>query len=112
MFNVKKIKEIAFMLIALVVIIVMGFDIRNLDDQKDILMFVIYTIPIMLLLLYVKKFKYIKPNLFLTLIFLTLGLWSLLTFYVLHDLVILISMILGMGITLLVIFFYRIAKNS
>ncbi len=97
------------MLIALVVIIVIGFDIRNLDDQKDILMFVIY---IMLLLLYAKKFKYIKPNLFLTLIFLTLGLWSLLTFYVLHDLVILISIILGMGITLLVIFFYRIAKNS
>ncbi|CAH2464620.1 MULTISPECIES: hypothetical protein [Bacillus cereus group] len=108
----EKIKEIAFMLIALVVIIVMGFDIRNPDDQKDIFMFVIYTIPIMLLLLYVKKLKYSKPNLFLTLIFLTLGLWSLLTFYVLHDLAILISMILGMGITLLVIFFSRITRNN
>lgn len=38
------------MFIALVVIIVMGFDISNLDDQKDILMFVIYTIPIILLI--------------------------------------------------------------
>lgn len=107
----KKINEILFMLIILIVIIIMGFDIKNPNDQKNILLFIAYTIPIMLLLLYIKKIKYKKPNLFLFLIFLILTAWSVLTFYLLHNLIIFISMILSSGITLLIIFYSRLAKE-
>ncbi|EJR48525.1 hypothetical protein IIO_06644 [Bacillus cereus VD115] len=107
----KKINEILFMLIVLIVIIIMGFDIKNPNDQKNILLFIVYTIPIMLLLIYIKKIKYNRPNLFLLLIFLVLTTWSILTFYLLHNLIIFISMILSAGITLLIIFYSRL-KND
>ncbi|WP_323868077.1 hypothetical protein, partial [Xenorhabdus szentirmaii] len=104
----KKKNEILFMLSILTVIIIMGFDIKNPIDQKNILIFIIYTIPIMLLLSYIKKIKYDKPNLFLILIFLILTLWSVLTFYLLSNLAIFISMILSTSITLLIIFCYKL----
>ncbi|CDN39772.1 hypothetical protein AT267_10740 [Bacillus cereus] len=108
----KKRNEILFMLSILIVIILMGFDIKNPIDQKNILIFIIYTIPIMLLLSYIKKIKYDKPNLFLMLIFLILTLWSILTFYLLSNLAIFISMTLGSSITLFIIFCYKLIKKK